>query len=98
MPPTSIWSRDPSRPIHALGERPGRIALGVAGTRVVFGREGPLGGFLERTFEVVLVFTWRGAAIAAALVVAPHDPDDPAMSGEEVIEIDRGQRVPIDEG
>jgi molybdate transport system permease protein len=38
---------------------------------VVVGRHGWLGGWLERRFDVHLIFTWQGAVIAAALVGFP---------------------------
>jgi molybdate transport system permease protein len=38
---------------------------------VTFGRNGPLGGLLEKSFGVRLVFDWKGAALAAAVVSFP---------------------------
>lgn len=38
---------------------------------VLFGRQGWLGGFLERWLGVRLVFDWKGAALAAAVVSFP---------------------------
>jgi molybdate transport system permease protein len=38
---------------------------------VVVGRRGWLGGWLERTFGIHLVFTWQGAVLAAAVVAFP---------------------------
>lgn len=38
---------------------------------VLLGRHGPLGGWLEASFGVRLVFTWQGAVIAAALAAFP---------------------------
>jgi len=38
---------------------------------VVLGRRGWLGGWLERTFDFTLVFTWQGAVVAAAIVAFP---------------------------
>ncbi|TWT34274.1 molybdate ABC transporter permease subunit [Blastopirellula retiformator] len=38
---------------------------------IAFGRQGPLGGWLERWFGVQLVFDWKGAALAAAVVSFP---------------------------
>jgi molybdate transport system permease protein len=38
---------------------------------VLLGRGSALGAWLERTFDVRLVFTWQGAAIAAAVVAFP---------------------------
>ncbi len=41
------------------------------GLLVLFGRKGPLGAWLYETFGVTLVFTWRGAALAAAVMAFP---------------------------
>jgi molybdate transport system permease protein len=38
---------------------------------VLLGRHGPLGGWLRSTFGIELVFTWQGAAVAAAFVAFP---------------------------
>jgi molybdate transport system permease protein len=38
---------------------------------VMFGRNGALGGFLERTLGLRFVFDWKGAALAAAVVAFP---------------------------
>lgn len=38
---------------------------------LAFGRQGPLGGFLEETFGLVLAFRWTGAALAAAVMAFP---------------------------
>lgn len=38
---------------------------------VLFGRRGVLGQWLEERFEVSLVFTWQGAALAACVVAFP---------------------------
>jgi molybdate transport system permease protein len=38
---------------------------------VIFGRQGLLGGFLERTFGLRFVFDWKGAALASAVVAFP---------------------------
>jgi len=38
---------------------------------VVFGRRGVVGDWLEKTFDVSLVFTWQGAALAASVVAFP---------------------------
>lgn len=38
---------------------------------VVFGRNGALGRFLEETFGLTLVFTWRGAVLAALVTSLP---------------------------
>jgi molybdate transport system permease protein len=38
---------------------------------ILFGRSGPIGGFLEQYFGIVLVFRWTGAALAAAVMALP---------------------------
>ena len=38
---------------------------------LAFGRRGPAGAFLERTFGIVLAFRWTGAALAAAIMGFP---------------------------
>jgi len=38
---------------------------------VLFGRKGVLGGWLEQWFGLRLVFDWKGAAVAAAVVAFP---------------------------
>jgi len=38
---------------------------------VLLGRRGPIGGWLFDTFGVTLAFTWKGAAIAAAVMAFP---------------------------
>ncbi len=38
---------------------------------LAFGRKGPVGALLERTFGVVLAFRWTGAALAAAIMGFP---------------------------
>lgn len=38
---------------------------------VLLGRRGPIGGWLESNLGITLVFTWQGAAIAAAIVALP---------------------------
>jgi molybdate transport system permease protein len=38
---------------------------------VLVGRRGPIGGWLDANFGISLVFTWQGAAIAAAVVAFP---------------------------
>ena len=38
---------------------------------LAFGRHGPVGGLLERTFGIVLAFNWTGAALAAAIMGFP---------------------------
>ena len=38
---------------------------------VAFGRESPLGAWLENALGVHLIFTWQGAAVAAAVVAFP---------------------------
>ncbi len=36
-----------------------------------FSRHGPIGGWLYETFDLTLVFSWRGAAVAAAVMSFP---------------------------
>jgi molybdate transport system permease protein len=38
---------------------------------VAFGRNGPIGGFLENQLGIVLAFRWTGAALAAAVMGLP---------------------------
>ena len=38
---------------------------------LLFGRTGPLGGWLEAQFGITLVFRWTGAALAAAVMALP---------------------------
>lgn len=38
---------------------------------MLFGTQGPIGGWLERTFGIVLAFTWQGAVIASAVMAFP---------------------------
>ncbi|MBT5264764.1 MAG: molybdate ABC transporter permease subunit [Rhodospirillaceae bacterium] len=38
---------------------------------ISFGKRGPIGGWLYDTFEFTLIFTWKGAAVAAAVMAFP---------------------------
>lgn len=38
---------------------------------VVFGRKGPIGQYLEAWFGLTIVFTWKGAALASAVMAFP---------------------------
>lgn len=38
---------------------------------IVFGRNGPIGGFLFDTFAITLAFNWTGAALAAGIMAFP---------------------------
>lgn len=38
---------------------------------VLIGRDGPIGGWLEGTFGINLIFTWQAAVIAASVVAFP---------------------------
>ncbi len=38
---------------------------------VLFGRRGPIGGWLYDSFGITVIFTWQGAALAAAVVGFP---------------------------
>jgi molybdate transport system permease protein len=41
------------------------------GLLVLFGRRGPVGAWLYETFGITLIFTWKGAALAAAVMGFP---------------------------
>lgn len=41
------------------------------GLLLVFGRQGPVGAFLEQTFGLILAFNWKGAVLAAAIMGFP---------------------------
>ena len=41
------------------------------GLLVLFGRQGPLGAWLYETLGITVAFTWRGAALAAAVMAFP---------------------------
>jgi molybdate transport system permease protein len=41
------------------------------GLLVLFGRRGPVGAWLYDTFGITLIFTWKGAALAAAIMGFP---------------------------
>jgi len=38
---------------------------------VLFGRRGPIGAWLDQAFGITVAFTWKGAALAAALMAFP---------------------------
>jgi molybdate transport system permease protein len=38
---------------------------------LLFGSQGPLGAWLERQFGLAIAFTWKGAALAAAVIAFP---------------------------
>jgi len=71
--------------VLARGRFPGRILLDavvhlplvlppvVTGwiLLILFGRAGPIGGWLDRAFGVTLMFRWTGAALAAAVMALP---------------------------
>lgn len=38
---------------------------------VLFGQQGPIGGFLQQTFGISFAFRWTGAALAAAVMAFP---------------------------
>jgi molybdate transport system permease protein len=46
------------------------VALGYL-LLVLFGRNGPAGAWLHDWFDITLVFSWRGAALAAAVMAFP---------------------------
>ncbi len=41
------------------------------GLLLLFGRRGPIGSFLYEQFDITLIFTWKGAALAAAVMGFP---------------------------
>ena len=41
------------------------------GLLLLFGRRGPIGGWLYETFGISVIFTWQGAALAAAVMAFP---------------------------
>jgi molybdate transport system permease protein len=47
---------------------PTAVGLGLL---LLFGRSGPLGGWLHKTFGIDIAFTWRGVVIASAVVAFP---------------------------
>lgn len=69
----------------ARGRFPGRLLLDALvhlplvlppvvtgwGLLLLFGRAGPIGGWLDRAFGVTLMFRWTGAALAAAVMALP---------------------------
>jgi len=71
--------------VLARGRFPGRILLDaivhlplvlppvVTGwiLLILFGRSGPISGWLDRAFGVTLMFRWTGAALAAAVMALP---------------------------
>ncbi len=46
------------------------VVIGYA-LLVLFGRRGPIGGFLHDVFGITLIFTWKGAALASAVMAFP---------------------------
>ena len=38
---------------------------------LLFGRQGPIGGFLSEVLGITIAFTWKGAAIASAVMAFP---------------------------
>jgi molybdate transport system permease protein len=38
---------------------------------LLFGRNGPIGGWLDSAFGITIAFTWQGAALAAAVMAFP---------------------------
>ena len=38
---------------------------------IAFGRNGPIGGFLDHWFGITVIFRWTGAAIASAIMALP---------------------------
>jgi molybdate transport system permease protein len=71
---TLTWKKLPARDfLYSLSLAPLVLPPTVLGyyLLVVIGRRGWLGGWLERSFGIQLVFTWQGAVIAAAVVAFP---------------------------
>ncbi len=61
---------------------------------VVVGRNGWLGGWLDATFGIRLVFTWQGAVIAAALVAFPFVCKSARAAFESVeLQLEQAARV-----
>ena len=58
---------------------------------LLLGRRGPLGAFLYDTFGITIAFTWKGAAIAAAVMALPLAVRAIRLSIESV---DRGWKTP----
>ena len=46
------------------------VAVGF-GLLVLFGRQGPIGAWLHDTFDITIAFTWKGAALASAIMAFP---------------------------
>ena len=38
---------------------------------ILLGTQGPIGGFLKDTFGITVIFTWKGAAVASAVMAFP---------------------------
>ena len=38
---------------------------------ILLGTQGPIGGFLKETFGITVIFTWKGAAVASAVMAFP---------------------------
>ena len=38
---------------------------------ILLGTQGPIGGFFKDTFGITLIFTWKGAAVASAVMAFP---------------------------
>lgn len=51
---------------------------------VLVGRRGPIGGWLQSTFGIHLVFTWQGAVVAASVVSFPFVCKSARAAFEEV--------------
>ena len=61
---------------------------------VVVGRRGWLGGWLESSFGIRLVFTWQGAVIAAAIVAFPFVCKSARAAFENVdVQLEQAARV-----
>ncbi len=61
---------------------------------VVVGRRGWFGGWLERRFDVHLVFTWQGAVLAASIVAFPFVCKSARAAFEAVdVQVEQAARV-----
>ena len=61
---------------------------------VVVGRRGWLGGWLDRTLGIQLIFTWQGAVLAAAIVAFPFVCKSARAAFENVdVQVEQAARV-----
>ena len=62
---------------------------------VGFGRRGPIGGFLYDSFGITIAFTWKGAAVAAAVMAFPLMVRAIRLSIETVDPCDTSNRLEV---